>query len=220
MVPLEKLIKIVPAKQAYSLFEQFKKFAFKGNVIDLAVGVIVGTAFGKLVDSLVKNLIMPFLGIILPGNKGYLGWKWSIDGKEVPYGLFLGDVVNFLIVALAMFLFIVKFVGWLVKSTPNPPPLTPDQQLLTEIRDLLRRDARGEAFAVIKISAQASNSVRVTRATYAVIANPAAHDVPPGRAASRAWQSGKGISTIPRLSKCEACPSARLRRPAITESDA
>ena len=136
----DKLIKIVPAKQAYSLFEEFKKFAFKGNVIDLAVGVIIGTAFGKIVDSLVKNLIMPVLGVILPGNKGYLGWRWTINGKEVPYGLFLGDVLNFLIVAAAMFLFIVKFVGWLVKSPPIPSPLTADQQLLTEIRDLLRRD--------------------------------------------------------------------------------
>lgn len=136
----DKLIKIVPAKQAHSLFEEFKKFAFKGNVIDLAVGVIIGTAFGKIVDSLVKNLIMPVLGVILPGNKGYLGWRWTIDGKEVPYGLFLGDVLNFLIVAAAMFLFIVKLVGWLVKSPPIPTPLTADQQLLTEIRDLLRRD--------------------------------------------------------------------------------
>jgi large conductance mechanosensitive channel len=138
--PIKTLIKLAPAKQAYSLFDEFKKFAFKGNVIDLAVGVIVGTAFGKIVDSLVKNLIMPLLGVILPGNKGYLGWKWTIDGKEVPYGVFLGDVLNFLIVSVAMFLFIVKFVGWLVKSAPNAPPLTADQQLLTEIRDLLRRD--------------------------------------------------------------------------------
>lgn len=136
----ERLIKTAPAQKAYSLLEEFKKFAFKGNVIDLAVGVIVGTAFGKLVDSLVKNLIMPILGVILPGNKGYLGWKWTIDGKEVAYGLFLGDVLNFLIVAVAMFVFIVKCVGWLTKSAPDSPPLTAEQQLLTEIRDLLRRD--------------------------------------------------------------------------------
>ena len=136
----DKLIKIVPAQKAFSLFEEFRKFAFKGNVIDLAVGVIIGTAFGKIVESLVQNLIMPLLGVILPGNKGYLGWRWTIDGKEVPYGLFLGDVLNFLIVAAAMFLFIVKFVGWLVKAPPVASPLTADQQLLTEIRDLLRRE--------------------------------------------------------------------------------
>ena len=112
--------------------------------------MIVGTAFGKIVDSLVKNLIMPLLGVILPGNKGYLGWKWTIDGKEVPYGLFLGDVLNFLIVSLAMFLFIVKFVGWLVKSAPVSPPLTADQKLLTEIRDLLRRDLEKEPLAETK----------------------------------------------------------------------
>jgi large conductance mechanosensitive channel len=77
-----------------------------------------------------------------PGQQGYLGWKWVIDGKEVPYGLFLGEVVNFLIVSLALFLFIVKFLGWVLKVKQKeeaaPPSLTKDQELLTEIRDLLK----------------------------------------------------------------------------------
>ena len=89
---------------------EFKEFASKGNVVDLAVGVIIGAAFGKIVDSLVKNVLMPLIGVILPGKHGYVGWKWVIDGKEIPYGLFLGEVVNFLIVSLALFLFIVKFL--------------------------------------------------------------------------------------------------------------
>jgi large conductance mechanosensitive channel len=108
----------------------------------LAVGVIIGAAFSKIIDSLVKQIIMPLLSVLLPGQQGYLGWKWVIDGKEVPYGLFLGEVVNFLIVSLALFLFIVKFLGWVLKVKQKeeaaPPSLTKDQELLTEIRDLLK----------------------------------------------------------------------------------
>jgi large conductance mechanosensitive channel len=130
-------------KKAWSLFEEFKQFAFKGNVIDLAIAVIVGAAFGKVVDSLVKNLLLPLIGTVLPGDQGYAGWKWVINGKEVPYGQFLGDVVNFLLVALAVFLFLVKFLGWLTKARQEePPPAKPTRQeeLLTEIRDLLKKN--------------------------------------------------------------------------------
>jgi len=128
------------------LFGEFKNFAFKGNVVDLAVGVIIGGAFGKIVDSLVKHLIMPLISVIMPGEQGYLAWKWIINGKEVPYGLFLGEVLNFVIVAAALFIFIVKFLGWIMKSrkeeTPAaPPPPTKDQELLAEIRDLLKTQA-------------------------------------------------------------------------------
>ena len=94
-----------PTKKAFSLFEEFKNFAFKGNVIDLAVGVIIGAAFGKIIDSLVKNIIMPFIGLIMPGDQGYAGWKWMIKGVEIPYGLFISEIVNFLVVALALFIF-------------------------------------------------------------------------------------------------------------------
>ena len=132
--------------KAMSLVNEFKAFAFKGNVVDLAVGVIIGGAFGKIVDSLVKNVIMPFIGSILPGEQGYLGWKFVINGKDVPYGLFIGEVVNFIIVAAALFLFIVKFLGWVMKNkaeevpaAPAVPAITKDQELLTEIRDLLKR---------------------------------------------------------------------------------
>ncbi len=132
-----------PSQKALSLFEEFKKFAFKGNVIDLAVGVIIGAAFGKIIDSLVKHLLMPLISLLAPGDKGYLGWKAVVNGVEIPYGLFLGEVVNFLIVALALFLFIVKFLGWLMRSKQEekklPPPLTKDQELLIEIRDLLKK---------------------------------------------------------------------------------
>src|SRR5258707_10740555 len=144
MDPLKSLGPIDPTRRALSLLGEFKNFALKGNVIDLAVGVIIGAAFGKIVDSLVKQLIMPLIGVIMPGEQGYVGWKWVINGKEVPYGQFLGEVVNFLIVALVLFLFIVKFLGWVMRfkkeeATTAPPPLTKDQELLSEIRDLLKK---------------------------------------------------------------------------------
>lgn len=135
-----------PANKAFSLWSEFQKFAFKGNVIDLAVGVIVGGAFGKLVDSLVKNVLMPLIGLVLPGEDGYKGWVLTIGKKEIPYGLFIGEFVQFMIVAFAVFFFIVKFLGWVArfrKEDEAPAPVetkvTKDQELLTEIRDLLKQ---------------------------------------------------------------------------------
>jgi large conductance mechanosensitive channel len=142
--PVQKIAQIDPTKKAFSLMEEFKNFAFKGNVIDMAVGVIIGAAFGKIIDSLVKHIIMPAISLILPGNQGYLNWKLVVGAKEVPYGLFVGEVVNFLIIAFVVFVFIVKFLGFITKSkqkeaaaSPAPNALTKDQELLSEIRDLL-----------------------------------------------------------------------------------
>jgi large conductance mechanosensitive channel len=137
-----------PAKQfagkALSLFDEFKNFAFKGNVVDLAVGVIIGAAFGKIVDSLVKQVIMPLISLVLPAEQGYADWKWAVGGKEVHYGQFLAEIVNFLIVALALYIFIVKFLGWLMRTKKaDPPPPTKDQELLAEIRDLLKARQSG-----------------------------------------------------------------------------
>ena len=142
MDTLKKVAALDPRKQALTLYGEFKNFAFKGNVIDLAVGVIIGAAFGRIIESLVKNVVMPLIGLILPGQQGYLGWKIVVGEQEVPYGLFIGEVVNFLIVAAALFFFIVKFLGWIVhaKKEEGPPPLTKDQELLVEIRDLLKKE--------------------------------------------------------------------------------
>lgn len=133
-----------PTEKSFALLQEFRNFALKGNVIDLAVGVIVGAAFGKLVDSLVKQLIMPTISVLVPGEQSYLGWKFVVGAKEIPYGLFLGEVVNFLIVAAALFFFIVKFLGWVTRArraeaAAPPPKPTREQELLTEIRDLLRQ---------------------------------------------------------------------------------
>jgi large conductance mechanosensitive channel len=131
-----------PKAKVSAMLEEFKNLALKGNVIDLAMGVIIGAAFGKIIDSLVKHIIMPLVSVIIPGQQGYLGWKWVINGKDVPYGLFIGEIVNFLIVALALYLFIVKFIGILMKNkqeaTVAPVPLTKDQELLVDIRELLK----------------------------------------------------------------------------------
>jgi large conductance mechanosensitive channel len=143
---VDKISSLNSTRAAFSLLDEFKAFAFKGNVIDLAVGVIIGAAFGKIIDSLVKHIIMPLISLIMPGEKGYVGWKAVINGVEIPYGQFIGEIVNFLVVALALFIFIVKFLGWLMKSKkeeaaapPPPPALTKDQELLVEIRDLLKK---------------------------------------------------------------------------------
>ena len=147
MDPLKSLSSTDSARKALSLLEEFKNFALKGNVIDLAVGVIIGAAFGKIVDSLVKHILMPTIGMLLPGEQGYLGWKLVVGAKEVPYGLFLGEVVNFIIVAFALYLFIVKFLGWAMKTrqataAAAPPAPSKEEVLLAEIRDLLKERVR------------------------------------------------------------------------------
>jgi large conductance mechanosensitive channel len=142
MEPIKKLTESPPAKKALSLLDEFKKFAFKGNVIDLAVGVIIGAAFGKIIDSLVKNIFMPLVSFVLPSEQGYQKWTIQVGQKSIHYGEFIADLINFLVVALALYLFIVKFLGWIMRAREaEPPALTKEQQLLTEIRDLLKEPA-------------------------------------------------------------------------------
>jgi large conductance mechanosensitive channel len=130
--------------QGVGLLREFKAFALRGNVVELAVGVIIGAAFGKIVDSLVKHVIMPFISAILPVPTDWSAWKLALNGKEVPYGLFVGEIVNFVLVAAAVFIFIVKFLGWVSRlrqepaASPAAPPPTPTEALLAEIRDLLK----------------------------------------------------------------------------------
>ena len=139
MDPLKPLGSIDPARRALSLLAEFKNFALKGNVIDLAVAVIIGAAFGKIIDSFVKHVLMPLIGLLLPGEQGYLGWKVAVGAKEIPYGLFLGELVNFVIVAFAIYLFIVKFLGYVMKAKQAAPPApSKEEVLLGEIRDLLK----------------------------------------------------------------------------------
>jgi large conductance mechanosensitive channel len=143
MDPIRKMAELEPTKKAFSLFEEFKQFAFKGNVIDLAIGVVIGAAFGKIVESLVSHLIMPLVGLLGPSDLGYKDWKFVIGGQPFAFGLFLNDVVTFLFTALVLWIFIVKFLGWIMRTKKEeaavPPPLTKEEQLLTEIRDLLAK---------------------------------------------------------------------------------
>jgi large conductance mechanosensitive channel len=131
-------------RKAATLLDEFKNFAFKGNVIDLAIGVIIGAAFGKIIDSLVKNIIMPLISLVIPSEQSYTAWTITVGGKEIPFGLFIGDVVNFLIVAFAIYLFIVKFLGFIMRNKKEeeavPPPPSKQELLLTEIRDLLKKN--------------------------------------------------------------------------------
>jgi len=128
-----------------SLGKEFKEFAMKGNVIDMAVGVIIGAAFGKIVTSLVEDLIMPPLGKLIGGvNFTDLALPLGVDpaGKEVilKYGNFLQISFQFLIVAFVLFM-LIRSLNKLKKPDPAaPPPVPPRQEvLLQEIRDLLAR---------------------------------------------------------------------------------
>jgi large conductance mechanosensitive channel len=144
MNPVKELASLdAGKKKVFSLVDEFKKFAFKGSVVDLAIGVIIGTAFGAIVKSLVEDVIMPLVGLVMPADKGYEGWKWEVGEKVVPYGKFLGATVNFVIIALVLYIFVVKFLGWIMQSKREeaaaPPPPTRDQELLAEIRDLMKQ---------------------------------------------------------------------------------
>jgi large conductance mechanosensitive channel len=127
------------------LATEFKEFAMKGNVIDLAVGVVIGAAFGKIVSSLVGDLIMPPLGLLIGGiNFTDLAVPLGAgpDGKPVlfKYGQFFQMVFEFVLIALALFL-LIKGINRLKRPPPPteaaPIPPTPTEQLLKEIRDLL-----------------------------------------------------------------------------------
>jgi len=133
-----------------SVLKDFKDFAMRGNVIDLAVGVIIGAAFGKIIASLVADIIMPPIGLLV-GGVNFVDLKWQmkpammVDGvKKVAvtlnYGNFLQITFDFLIVAFCIFLF-VKGINSMSKKKEEAAPAAPskEEQLLTEIRDLLKK---------------------------------------------------------------------------------
>ncbi len=133
---------------------EFKEFVSKGNVVDLAVGVVIGAAFGKIVGSLVDDILMPPIGLII-GGVNFTDLKLTlsqasidaagkvIDAVTINYGNFIQVAINFLIVALAIFVFVVKPMNSMKKkqvAAPAAPPTpTKEESLLTEIRDLLRK---------------------------------------------------------------------------------
>jgi len=124
-----------------SIKSEFKEFALKGNVMDLAVGVIIGAAFGKIISSLVENILMPIIGILLQGvNFQHLSVK--VGEAEIKYGLFISAIIDFFIIAIVLFLMIKGMNRMKEKEVaPPPPPAAPTKEvmLLAEIRDLLKK---------------------------------------------------------------------------------
>jgi large conductance mechanosensitive channel len=135
------------------MIQEFKEFIQRGNVVDLAVGVVIGAAFGKIVASFVDDVLMPPIGSVL-GGADFSNLFINLSGKDFPsvaaakaagaptlnYGLFINNIINFLIIAFAVFL-VVKAINRMQKPAAPPPPPGPtkDQQLLTEIRDALKK---------------------------------------------------------------------------------
>lgn len=131
---------------------EFKTFAMRGNVVDMAVGVIIGGAFGKIVSSLVDDIIMPPIGFLLGGVNFTdlsikLGEKLAEDGKTMEavtlnYGNFIQQTVDFLIIAFCVFLLVKAVMKFTKKNEEEPAPAKPEptaeEKLLTEIRDLLK----------------------------------------------------------------------------------
>lgn len=123
-----------------SIAKEFREFAVKGNVMDLAVGVIIGAALGKIVSSLVEDMVMPLVGTLL-GGLNFSGLALSIGSATLKYGKFLQTCVDFLIIAWAIFL-MVKLINRLKREDEIPTaPKVPTRQevLLEEIRDLLKQ---------------------------------------------------------------------------------
>lgn len=123
-----------------SFISEFKEFAMKGNVVDLAIGVIVGTAFGKIVSSLVNDVIMPPIGMLMGGvNFTDLSLKLDQAGTVVvKYGSFIQTIVDFTIIAVVLFM-VIKGMNKLKKPVEAPSAGPTQEQLLTDIRDLLKR---------------------------------------------------------------------------------
>jgi large conductance mechanosensitive channel len=122
-----------------SMVSEFREFAMKGNVVDLAVGVVIGGAFGKIVASLVEDVIMPLVGTLM-GGVDFSGLAIKIGAATLKYGKFLQTCLDFLIIAWAIFI-MVKLINRLKREQPAPAPAAPPRQevLLEQIRDLLKK---------------------------------------------------------------------------------
>lgn len=125
-----------------AFFDEFKKFIARGNVLDLAVAVIMGGAFGKIVTSLVNDILMPLMGIIIGQNFSSL--SVTLHGSTITYGVFIQNIVDFLIISFCIFT-MTKIINKLTqkkekeKEAPKPPAKTDEVKLLEEIRDLLKK---------------------------------------------------------------------------------
>jgi large conductance mechanosensitive channel len=123
-----------------SVLREFRDFAVKGNVVDLAVGVIIGAAFGKIVSSLVEDIIMPLIGVIV-GGFDFKGLFVQVGAAKVTYGKFIQTCFDFVIIAASIFVAVRVINHLRKKQEETPPAATPprQEQLLEEIRDLLKK---------------------------------------------------------------------------------
>ena len=119
------------------ILREFRDFAVKGNVVDLAVGVIIGAAFGKIVSSFVADLVMPLIGALI-GGFDYKQLVMQVGSAKVQYGLFLQNVVDFVIIAWVIFLAVKAINHFRRKEEPAVAPPSRQEKLLEEIRDLLK----------------------------------------------------------------------------------
>lgn len=122
------------------MLKDFREFIARGNVIDLAVGVIIGGAFGKIVTSLVNDVIMPLIGIVI-GGINFKDLSVTLGEASIKYGMFIQNVVDFLIIAFCIFLFIrilAKFKKEKPQEATAPPPTSKEAELLSDIKDLLQ----------------------------------------------------------------------------------
>ena len=124
-----------------SFIKEFKEFAMRGNVMDMAVGVIIGGAFGKIVSSLVDDVIMPVIGV-LTGGVDFSKLSLMVGDAEVKYGMFIQNIIDFLIIAICIFSMIKVMNSISAKKKEEPAaPAEPsnEEKLLSEIRDLLKK---------------------------------------------------------------------------------
>lgn len=119
------------------MFKDFSKFLMRGNIIDLAVGVIIGGAFAKIVDALVSKIMMPLIGIIL-GNAGSFSSSVAIvDGVKIEYGAFIQAVIDFIIIGLVLYFMLKAYDKSKKKEEPIPVPPPVQEMLLSDIKNLL-----------------------------------------------------------------------------------
>jgi large conductance mechanosensitive channel len=125
-----------------SMMDEFKEFAMKGNVVDLAVGVIIGGAFGKIISSLVENILMPLIGLFTGGadfTKMAVPLGTGPNAVQWKYGVFIQSIFDFLIIAFCLFAIIKAIKKPVAAAAPPPPPPSPSELYLKDIRDALAK---------------------------------------------------------------------------------
>lgn len=136
---------VYSVQEDFIMLNEFKKFAIKGNVIDLAVGVIIGAAFGKIVNSMVQDMLMPLIGLLM-GGIDFTGLSIKVGSEELKYGLFIQTVVDFFIISFSVFMFVRIITHFKRKEEVKEKAVIIDkkEELLMEIRDLLKERKENE----------------------------------------------------------------------------